>query len=38
MFPIAVVSIEDCAKLAARNFLPRCIALELQIFNDSVVI
>ena len=22
--------------MAARNFLPRCIAFELQIFNDSI--
>ena len=23
-------------KMAARNFLPRCIAFELQIFTDSI--
>ena len=25
-------------KMAARIFLPRCIAFELQIFNDSIVV
>ena len=27
---------EDCAKDSREEFLPRCIALELQIFTDSI--
>ena len=30
--------IEDCAKDGGEEFLPRCIAFELQIFDDSIAI
>ena len=28
--------IEDCAKDGGKEFLPRCIAFELQIFNNTI--
>ena len=31
-----VTGIEDCAKDGSDEFLPRCIAFELQIFTDSI--
>ena len=33
---IIVISIDDYAKVGGKELLPRCIAFELRIFNDSI--